>query len=201
MSQVDYYLALQSPFVYLAGTRPAEIAARHGATLVYKPLDVLQLFPRTGGKPRAERHPARNDYAAQDRARQARKLGLPFDAQPMFAAANPAPAAYAVIAAQAAGGGDLAGLVAALGRAMWAEGRDISDDEVIRAALVAHGFAANTADRGMLMAADTYAANLEEAVSRGVFGVPFFVVGDQKFWGQDRLEDLDLHLSGAPLNV
>ena len=49
----------------------------------------------------------------------------------------------------------------------------------------------------MLMAAETYAANLEEAVSKGVFGVPFFVVGDQLFWGQDRLDDLDLHLSGA----
>ncbi len=196
MTQIDYFLALQSPYVYLAGTRPAEIAARHGARLVYKPLDAAQLFPRTGGKVRAERHPARNDYAAQDRARQARKLGMKLDPQPMFAAANPAPAAYAVIAAQAAGGGDLPGLVAAIGRALWAEGRDISDDDTLRALLLAHGYAENTADRGLLMAAETYAANLEEAVSRGVFGVPFLVVSDQKFWGQDRLEDLDLHLAG-----
>ena len=179
MAHIDYFLALQSPYVYLAGTRPAEIAARHGATVVYKPLDAAQLFPRTGGKVRAERHPSRNEYSAQDRARQARKLGLPFDSQPMFAASNPAPAAYAVIAAQAAGGGDLAGLVVALSRAMWAD-----------------GFAAGTADRGMLMAAEAYAANLEDAVSRGVFGVPFFVIGEQKFWGQDRLDDLELHLAG-----
>lgn len=197
MTQIDYFLALQSPYVYLAGTRPAEIAARHGARLVYKPLDAAQLLPRTGGKVRAERHPARNDYAAQDRARQARKLGMKLDPQPMFAGANPAPAAYAVIAAQAAGGGDLPGLVAAIGRALWAEGRDISDDDTLRALLLAHGYAENTADRGLLMAAETYAANLEEAVSRGVFGVPFLLVGDQKFWGQDRLDDLDLHLSGT----
>lgn len=196
MAQVDYFLALQSPFVYLAGTRPAEIAARHGAKLVYRPLDALQLFPRTGGKVRADRHPSRNDYSAMDRARQARKLGLKMDPQPMFGAANPAPAAYAVIAAQAAGGGDLAGLVAGLSRAMWAEGRDISDDEVIRATLAAHGFDPKVADKGMLMAAESYAANLEEAVSRGVFGVPFFLVGTEKFWGQDRLDDLDLHLAG-----
>ena len=196
MAQIDYYLALQSPYVYLAGTRPAEIAARHGAKLVYKPLDAAQLFPRTGGKVRAERHPSRNDYSTMDRARQARKLGMKLDAQPMFAAANPAPAAYAVIAAQAAGGGDVPGLVAAITRAMWAEGRDISDDDTLRPLLVAHGFDANVADRGMLMAAEAYAANLEEAVSRGVFGVPFFVVGAEKFWGQDRLDDLDLHLAG-----
>lgn len=196
MAQIDYYLALQSPYVYLAGTRPAGIAARHGAKLVYKPLDVTQLFQRTGGKIRAERHPSRNDYSQMDRARQARKLGMALDDQPLFGMANPAPAAYAVIAAQAAGGGDLAGFVAAIGRALWAEGRDISDDDTLRPLLVAHGFDANVADRGMLMAAETYAANLEEAVSRGVFGVPFFVVGEQKFWGQDRLDDLDLSLAG-----
>lgn len=196
MPQIDYFLALQSPYVYLAGRRPAEIAAKHGVKLVYKPVDAIQLFPRTGGRVRAERHPSRNEYAAQDRIRQARKLGLGLDPEPLFRAANPAPAAYAVIAAQAAGGGDLAGLVVALSRAMWAEGKDISEDAVIRAALSANGFDPAVADRGMLMAADTYAANLEEAVSRGVFGVPFFIVGEERFWGQDRLDDLDLHLAG-----
>jgi 2-hydroxychromene-2-carboxylate isomerase len=48
----------------------------------------------------------------------------------------------------------------------------------------------------MLMAAEAYANNLEEAVSQGVFGVPFYRVGDEMFWGQDRLDHLDLHLAG-----
>lgn len=197
MPHIDYYLALQSPYVYLAGRRPWDIAARHGATITVKPVDVAQLFPRTGGKIRAERHPSRNDYSAMDRARQARKLGMKFDSQPMFGAANPAPAAYALIAAQAAGGGDLAGYVQAISRAIWAEGRDISDDEVIKGALADNGFDPAVADRGLLMGAETYASNLEDAVSRGVFGVPFFVTDTgEKFWGQDRLEDLDLHLAG-----
>lgn len=196
MPQIEYFLALQSPYVYLAGRRPWEIAARHGFDLVLKPVDVAQLFPRTGGKVRDERHPSRNAYAAQDRARQARKLGLAYDPAPMFRAANPAPAAYALIAAQKAGGGDLAAYVQAISRAVWAEGRDFSDDEVIGAALAQAGYDPKVADRGMLMAAETYAGNLEEAVSRGVFGVPFFVVGEEKFWGQDRLEDLDLWISG-----
>ena len=75
--------------------------------------------------------------------------------------ANPAPAAYALIAAQAAGGGDLAGYVTAISRALWAEGRDISDDAVIGAALAGAGYDPAVADRGMLMAAETYAANLD----------------------------------------
>ncbi len=196
MVRIDYFLALQSPYVYLAGSRPAEIAARHGAELVYRPIDPAQLFPRTGGKVRAERHPSRNTYAALDRARVARRLGMKLDDPPMFGGANTAPAAYALIAAQAAGGGDLAGFVGAICRALWAEGRDISQDEVIYAALSDHGFDPKVADRGMLMAAEAYAANLEEAVARGVFGVPFFMVGEEAFWGQDRLDDLDLFLAG-----
>lgn len=196
MARLDYFLALQSPYVYLAGRRPAEIAARHGADLVYHPLDPAALFGRTGGKVRAERHPSRNAYATEDRIRQARKLGLPLDPEPMFRGANAAPAAYALIAAQAAGGGDLAGYVVAISRAMWAEGKDISDDEVIGAALAANGFDPKVADRGMLMAAEAYGANLEDAVAHGVFGVPFFVTGEAHFWGQDRLDDLDLHLAG-----
>lgn len=196
MTQIDYFLAIQSPFVYLAGKRPAEIAAKHGATLVYRPLDALQLFARTGGLAPAERHPARRAYAAQDRARLARKLGLAYNPQPLFGMANGAPASFAVIAAQQAGGGDIAALVQAFAAARWAQDRDTSDDDVIRAILADCGFDPALADKGMLMAAEAYGRNLEDAVAAGVFGVPFFVVGDQLFWGQDRLEDLDLHLAG-----
>lgn len=196
MAHIDYFLTTLSPFVYLAGQRLEAIAARHGATITYKPLDTSALFPRTGGKVRAERHPARNAYRDQDLRRQAKKLGVPVNLQPMFFPTNPAPSAYAVIAAQKVGGGDLAGLVAGFARAVWAEEKDIAEDEVVRALLAAHGYDPAIADRHMLMAAETYAGNLEEAVSRGVFGAPFYVVGDELFWGQDRLEDLDLFLGG-----
>jgi 2-hydroxychromene-2-carboxylate isomerase len=66
---------------------------------------------------------------------------------------------------------------------------------VLRDIMMAHGFDPVIADRGMFMAAETYAGNLEEACARGVFGVPFYLVGEKRFWGQDRLDDLDLHLA------
>ena len=68
---------------------------------------------------------------------------------------------------------------------------------MIRACLAGAGFDPALADRGMLAGAETYMANLENAVGRGVFGVPFFITdGDERFWGQDRLDDLDAHLAG-----
>jgi 2-hydroxychromene-2-carboxylate isomerase len=196
MPQIDYFFAPMSPFCYLAGDRLEQIAAKHGATLRYIPIDAPALFPRTGGQVLAERHQSRKEYRLQELRRQAAKRGVKLDLQPMFFPVNPAPSAYAIIAAAKVGGGDLAGLVQAFPRAVWAEGRNIAEDEVVRALLAAHGFDPAIADKHMLMAAETYMANLEEAVARGVFGVPFYIVGDERFWGQDRLEDLDLHLSG-----
>ena len=196
MPQIDYFFAPISPFCYLAGDRLEQIAAKHGASVRYIPLNAPALFPRTGGQVLADRHESRKTYRMQELRRQAAKLGLPINLNPSFFPVNPAPASYAIIAAAKAGGGDRAGLVQAFPRAVWAEGRNIAEDEVVQDILAAHGFDPKIADKFMLDAAETYMANLEEAVARGVFGVPFYMVGDERFWGQDRLEDLDLHLSG-----
>ena len=196
MPQIDYYFAAISPFVYLGGQRLEAIAAKHGATLRYVPVDAPALFPRTGGQVLAERHPSRKAYRLQELRRWSARLAMPLDLPPAYFPVNPAPASYAIIAAAKVGGGDLGGLVHAFPRAVWAEGRNISDDDVVKDILAQNGFDPAIADKYMLMAAETYASNLEEAVARGVFGVPSYVVGDQIFWGQDRLDDLDLHLAG-----
>jgi 2-hydroxychromene-2-carboxylate isomerase len=195
MVQIDYFFATISPFVYLGGARFAAVAKQYGAEVRFIPLDAPALFPRTGGQVLAERHESRKAYRLQEMRRQAAKMGLPLNLKPAFFPVNPAPSAYAVIAAAKAGG-DVHGLVQGFGRAVWAEDRNIAEDEVVKDILAAHGFDPAIADRGMLMAAETYAANLEEAVSRGVFGVPFFMVGEERFWGQDRIEDLGEYLGG-----
>ena len=197
MPRLDYYFSTLSPFAYLAGTRLEEIARRHGAEITYKPLDIITLFQRTGGTPPKDRHPSRQAYRAQELTRLARKTGLQLNPQPKHWPTNAAPSSYAIIAAQKAGGGDMGALVHGVLRACWAEERDIAEDAVIRHCLEMAGFDPGLADSGLLSAAETYAANLEDAVEAGVFGAPFYVTGDgHRFWGQDRLEDLDLHLSG-----
>jgi 2-hydroxychromene-2-carboxylate isomerase len=197
MAHIDYYFTTLSPYAYLAGNRLEEIAARHGATITYRPLDIMQLFPRTGGLAPKDRHPSRRAYRDQELPRQARKQGMALNLQPAHWPTNAAPSSYAIIAAQDAGGGDMGKLVHGILRACWAEERDIAEDDVIRECLQAAGFDPSLADSGLLSGAETYAANLERAVAANVFGAPFYVVDTgQSFWGQDRLEDLDLHLAG-----
>ena len=197
MAHIDYYFSTLSPFAYLAGTRMEDVAAKHDATVTYKPLDIMSLFARTGGTAPKDRHPSRMELRSQELIRQAKKLDMPFNLKPAFWPTNAAPSSYAIIAAQSAGGGDLGKLVHGLLRAVWAEEQDIAQDDVVKASLTDAGFDPSLADSGLLAGAETYAANLEEAASCGVFGSPFYVTDtDERFWGQDRINDLDLHLAG-----
>lgn len=196
MAHIDYYFSLLSPFTYLASEGFAGIAQKHGASVRYKPFDILTMFDRIGAPRPAERSEARKVYRMQELKRFAAKYGKPMKFQPAFWPTNVAPASYAVIAAQEAGGGDLDGLVFSLLKAVWEEDRDIADDAVITAALKDNGFDPMLSMTGMLKGAEIYAKNLEEGLKAGVFGAPFFIVTDtdERFWGQDRLDMLDAHL-------
>ena len=198
MAHIDYYFTVLSPWAYLAGSRLEQIAARHGASIAYKPIDIGQIFARTGGTLPKDRHPSRMDYRAQELPRWARRLGMALNLRPAHWPTNGAPASYAIIAAQQAGGGDIGALVHATMRAVWVEERDIAQDDVIRDLLSAHGFDPKLAMSGLLSGAEAYARNTEDAVAAGVFGSPFYITDDgAKFWGQDRLDFLDEHLAGA----
>lgn len=203
MAHIDCFFGTLSPWVYLAGTRLEQIAARHGAQVAYYPLDLSALFARTGGLALKDRHPSRQDYRLQELARWSDHLGLPLNIRPRHWPTNPAPSSYAVIAATEAlatgASGDMGVLIHAITRAVWAEDRDIAEDSVIRSALTEAGFEEGLADKGLWTAAGTYEKNLEDAVARGVFGAPFYIVADtdQRFWGQDRLDLLDRHLSAT----
>ena len=199
MNVIDYYLTPVSPWVHLAGARPAALAARHGLALRYKPVDPAALFAKTGGQMLAERHESRRAYRLQELRRQSAKQGMPMVIEPRHFPTNPAPASYVIIAAQESGqesgeAGDIHALVQGLTRACWEEERDIAEDAVIGDCLEAAGFSRSLVMSGMLTGAEIYQRNLREAVDAGVFGFPFFIIGEEKFWGQDRIDDLAAYL-------
>ncbi|AXC51343.1 2-hydroxychromene-2-carboxylate isomerase [Paracoccus suum] len=197
MQHLDYYFGTISPYAYLAGDRLERIAADRGAEITYKPLDIMQLFDRTGGVRPQVRHESRMAYRAQELARWAEHLGMPLNLKPAAGMVNAVPSSYAIIAAQAAGGGNLPMLVQSILRAHWAEDRDISSDTVLRELLQDAGFDPDLVESGLFIGAETCGRNLDEAVLAGVFGSPFYILRetDQRFWGQDRLEFLDRALA------
>ncbi|WP_417259458.1 2-hydroxychromene-2-carboxylate isomerase [Celeribacter sp.] len=200
MAHIDYYFSPLSVFTYFAGDRLEKIAAKHGAQITYKPFDIMALFDRLGAPKPADRPEGRKIYRMQELRRIRDALGLTMNEQPAFWPTNAAPASYAIIAAQEAlnstGKGDMSALICALFRATWEEERDIAQDEVIADALKAGGFDPMLSMTGLLAGAETYPKNTEAALAAGVFGSPFYIVTDtdERFWGQDRLDQLDTYL-------
>lgn len=198
MAHIDYYFSTISPFTYLAGNSLEDVVAESGASVTYKPMDIVSLMGRTGGTPPPQRHPSRIEYRAQELLRISKAMDMPFNLKPAHWPTNAAPSSYAIIAAQNANGGsDVGGLVQSFLKAVWAEERDIAQDDVVRDCLEKSGFDPELANSGLLAGAETYARNLEEAVSAGVFGAPFYITDDdQRFWGRDRVADLAAHIAG-----
>ncbi len=198
MPHIDYYF-FNFVAIYVFG-RVNDFEGRFWWVTVHLlPINHWTLYPflnRTGGILPKDRHINRIEYRKQELVRQAEKFDLPFNINPAFWPTNAAPSSYAIIAAQNAGDGNLGMLVFSILRAVWAEEKDISQDDVIQASLREAGFDPALSESGLLVGAETYAANLEEAIDKGVFGSPFYIVEDnQRFWGQDKIEDLNQHLS------
>ncbi|MEL6679245.1 MAG: DsbA family protein, partial [Pseudomonadota bacterium] len=156
MAHIDYYTFFMSPFTYLVGQELEAVAARHGATVTYKPFALIQVFELTGGTPLAQRHDSRKAYRLQELTRIAARRGLPINLQPAHWPTNPVPASAAMIAAQEAGGGDLGALHHGILRACWAEEKDIAEDAVLGECLEAAGFDPALLGGSLLTGAETY---------------------------------------------
>lgn len=194
MTQIDYFYSLASPFTYLAGDRLEQIAARHGAEVIYRPCDMAGIFGQTGGLPPAKRHPFRQEYRLQELKRLSAHAGLPLNLAPRYWPVNPVPASLSVLAVARAGG-DPGSISRAYLRACWAEERDIADEATMAEILGGEGHAPEVILPAAAAEQSTFDANTALAMQKGVFGAPFYVVGDERFWGQDRLEYLDRHLA------
>ncbi|NNG04497.1 MAG: 2-hydroxychromene-2-carboxylate isomerase [Inquilinus sp.] len=195
---VDYYFSPVSPFTYLGHARFASIAAKHGAAVRVKPMDLGQIFPNSGGLPLPKRAPQRQAYRLVELKRWSAFLDLPLNPQPKHFPVPDAAAARLIVAADAAGA-DAMGLTGAILRAVWAEERDVSDPATLAAIAGEQGLdaAALTAAADAPEIEQRRQALTQEAVDRQVFGAPTYGIGDELFWGQDRLDFVDRALAAV----
>jgi 2-hydroxychromene-2-carboxylate isomerase len=185
---LDVYFDVASPFAYLALTQLHALAAT-GVTPRLVPILLGALFRDIGQAdvPLFAFPPAKSRYVLREMRWWAHWWGVPFDPPTRFPQRTVTAQRLAVLAA-ATGFEPGLKLSLALGRAMWAEQRDLADDDTLRALLDREGFPAAWLARTQDPAIKAQlAANTAAAREAGVFGVPTFVVGDQLLWGQDRL--------------
>ena len=190
MTPIDFYFDFSSPYGYLASLRIDALAAAHGASVTWRPFLLGAVFRITGQSPLTEQ-PMRGEYARRDFARSARLMGAPFTLPARFPVATQAAArAFYWLAERDAIAAKR--LARALYHAYFAEGRDISPAETVVAIAKDQGIdaAALTAALGDPAVKQRLKAETEAAIQRGVFGSPFVFVGDEPFWGADRLDQV-----------
>ena len=183
-----------SPNAYLTLKALPELLDRTGADLVITPCLLGGIFKATGNKAPMIQYadaPAKLAYEHLEMRRFIEKHGLgKFRLNPHFPVNTLTIMRGAIVAEDE---GNLDDYVDAVNRAMWEDGLKMDDPEVIATFLSANGFdgpalLARTQEPGIKA---KLVANTEAAVARGAFGIPTFFVGDDIFFGKDRLGQVE----------
>lgn len=197
---LTYYFSLVSPWAYLGHAELGRIANARDLVIDYRPVNLMELFPDTGGLPLPKRHPFRQAYRLVEMQRWREARDAPLVLRPKYWPFDFKLADRAMLVAPAQG--DQAAvheLIAFAFRAVWVEERNLADEDTLAEVARAAGF-----DPARLLAAArsdeagaAYAANFERARADGVFGSPSYVLDGEVFWGQDRLDMLDAALASG----
>ncbi len=200
MASIDYFFSTISPYAYLGHAALLAVARDTGARIEYRPVRIFELFDANGAVPLKKRAPARQRYRVVELQRWRDIRGVPLNIQARHFPTDPGLADRCAIALVSAGL-DPAAYVDAAFRALWAEDRDIAERDVVAGLLEANGFDAGTILEmaGQHAAHATYGSNTAAAIAADLPGLPGYVLNDEPFWGQDRIEALhDALKSGRP---
>lgn len=198
-TQIDYFLSLNSPWTHLGAARLEAIAARHGATVRIFPVDYGAVFKATGGLPLPQRSPQRRAYRMMELRRWRDHLGVPIRLEPrFFPMREPLPAHCVIALRETQGQAPAIRLAHRVLKAVWEEDKDPGEEATLAALIAECG--EEDPEALLRLAADPRwaaqrAADTEAAIARGVFGAPSYVVGEEIFWGQDRLDFLERRLA------
>ena len=185
---IEFYFDFGSPTTYLAHTQLPQLAAQAGATLIYRPMLLGGVFKATGNASPVS-VPAKGAWMGQDIARWARRYGVPFVFNPHFPI-NTLTLMRGAAGLQMKDPELFTAYVDAVFKALWVQPRDLGQPAEVASTLAPLGLSAENF-MALVGDADVKAALIkgtEEAVARGVFGAPTCFVGDQMFFGQDRLD-------------
>ncbi|NMM04270.1 2-hydroxychromene-2-carboxylate isomerase [Paraburkholderia sp. RP-4-7] len=186
--RIEFFFDVGSPTSYLAWTQLPLLCSREDAKLVYRPILLGGVFRETGNASPAA-VPAKGRYVARDIDRYARRYDVPFAHNPYFPI-NTLHLMRALVGVQLRRPDRFDAFLEETFRAIWVDRLNMGDPEIAAGAFVKAGVMPNE----LLVLVndsevkDALKANTDEAVRRGVFGVPTMFVGMEMFFGQDRLD-------------
>ncbi|MDV7338999.1 2-hydroxychromene-2-carboxylate isomerase [Terasakiella sp. A23] len=191
---IRYYFTPISPWSYLGNQRLSEMAVKQGVEIDYRPVNILKVFDESGGLPLGKRPIQRKLYRMTELKRWRDHLNIDLTLEPKFFPTDDQLASRMIIACESQE--EKFKLSQALMYAIWAEDRDISDVATLKSicnelgldadVLIARGQSDETRCQ--------YEANIQAAIEDNVFGAPSYLYKDELYWGQDRLDFLEVAL-------
>lgn len=185
---IDCWITLGSTYSYLTVMRLPEVSKRSGVSVRFRPFNLRKLFDERNYFPFPENSP-KTEYMWKDLRRRADMYGIRVgDEVPYPAKGSRVATRIALVGLQEGWGDDF---IRASYRAWFQDGLEMGSDSNLAKSL---GEVGQDVQRVTELAASSeiekqFENETDEARSLGVFGAPTFAVGDQLFWGDDRLED------------
>ena len=188
--QIDYYYTLMSPWAYLGAQRFYDLQKKYNFEIKHYPLDIIRLFSLSGGIPLAKRTEQRKIYRMMELQRWQKKLKLPLNFTPKyFPPSDVEKASCMVLSIKDSNIQNL--LSFNFLKCVWIDEKDIGDVNTlieICKNLQLNGEKILEESRGFR---DFYNSLAEVAAKNNVFGSPSYVLDNEVFWGQDRLDLLE----------
>lgn len=193
MPRVEFHFDFGSPNAYLAHLVIPQIEKRTGATFAYVPVLLGGVFKATNNRSPAESNAGirnKSEYGRIELQRFVKRHGCAFKFNPNFPVNTLMMMRGAVAAEQL---GIFKPYVDQMYRFMWTEPRKMDDPAIVTATWKECGFDAEKLSALIQDQAikDRLVANTQNSVERGTFGSPTFFVGDEIFFGKDRLRDVE----------
>ncbi len=186
--QVEFFYFIGSTYSYLSVTRAEAVGARAGIELVWRPFSVRTLMREQHNVPFAT-NPVKTKYMWRDLERRAARFSVPFNGIPPYPIDPNETANH--VATLAAREGWCKEFTQSAYRTWFLEKQDPGTSESLRSILKSLGRDADDclSRAGEDKTKQEYLASTERARRLGLFGSPTFVVGEEIFWGDDRLDD------------
>ena len=196
MIQVDYFMSHGSPWTFLGHKRLGEIIKKYKVKLNMRPVNYGEIFPISGGLPVSKRPVQRQKIRLQELKRWSKFLDINLIFQPTSFPSKSMLPSLLIIASQMMKTNKDFELAHNIMNALWVEDLDIDDENVLLSILNKMDLSSQEI---LSLANSEECSNTMQrftkiAIEKNVFGAPTFIIDDQIYWGQDRLDFVDRHL-------
>ena len=197
MIQVDYFMSHGSPWTFLGHKRLGEIIRKYKVQLNMYPVNYGEIFPISGGLPVSKRPVQRQKIRLQELKRWSTFLNINLIPEPTSFPSKSMLPSLLIIASQIMKTNKDFDLAYNIMSALWIDDLDIDDENVLSSILKKMdlsseevlSFAKSEECKSVMQKHNKF------AIDKNVFGAPTFIIDDQIYWGQDRLDFVERHLS------